>query len=187
MESRTRNIVLVSLTVAITTVGAWLRFPLGPVPVSLQTLFVLLSGAVLGPMAGAGAMALYLLVGLIGLPVFTGGGGPGYLLSPTFGFLLSFPPAAMTVGFLYRADGNGFKNPRRFRTLLPFAAGTAVIYLIGVPWLALNLKYVQGKEMSAGALLMLGLVPFLPGDILKIVLASFICGPVKRTLHRDKG
>jgi biotin transport system substrate-specific component len=183
IRSRTRKIVLISLTVALTTAGAWLRFPVGPVPVSLQTLFVLLSGAVLGPLAGAGAMVLYLMIGFIGLPVFTGGGGPGYLFSPTFGFLLSFPPAAMTVGFLYRADRSGPKIAGRFRDLLPFAAGTTVIYLIGVPWLGLNLKYVQGRELGAGALLMLGVVPFLPGDFLKIVLASFLCGPIKRSLR----
>lgn len=181
---RTRNIVLISLTVALTTAGAWLRFPLGPVPISLQTLFVLLSGAVLGPSAGAGAMFLYLMIGLIGIPVFTGGGGPGYLFSPTFGYLLSFPPAAMTVGFLYRADSSGAETSGRSRDLLSFAAGTAVIYLIGVPWLGLNLKYVQGKELGAGAVLMLGMVPFLPGDFLKIILASLLCGPIKRSIRR---
>ena len=91
LRSRTRNIVLVSLTVALTAAGAWVRIPLGPVPVSLQTLFVLLSGAVLGSGLGAMSMCVYLALGLIGLPVFTAGGGPGYVLSPTFGFLLSFP------------------------------------------------------------------------------------------------
>jgi biotin transport system substrate-specific component len=184
---RTRNIVLVSLAVALTTAGAWLRIPLGPVPISLQTLFVLLSGAVLGPMLGATAMVVYLAIGLIGLPVFTAGGGPGYLVSPTFGFLLSFPLAAMTVGFLCRLESRGVKTTLRFRGLLAFAAGTAVIYLVGVPWLGLNLKYVQGKELGPGALLMLGVVPFLPGDFLKIMLASLLFGPIQRTINRRKG
>jgi biotin transport system substrate-specific component len=179
--------VLISLTVALTTAGAWLRIPVGPVPISLQTLFVLLSGAILGPFLGATAMFVYLGLGLIGLPVFTAGGGPGYLVSPTFGFLLSFPLAALTVGFLSGTDSSVLKPSRRFRGLTAFTAGTAVIYLVGVPWLALNLKYVQGKDLSAGSILMLGMVPFLPGDFLKIFLASFLCRPIERTLNRTRG
>ena len=184
-HSRTKNIVLVSLTVALTTAGAWTRIPLGPVPISLQTLFVLLSGAVLGPILGAMSMGVYLILGLIGLPIFTAGGGPGYLLSPTFGFLLSFPLSSWIVGLLYRMDPGRGKTGR-LRNFAAFVAGTAVIYLIGVPWLGLNLKFVQGKEVGVAALLTMGMVPFLPGDCLKILLASFLSGPVGRVLTGRK-
>ena len=180
--SRTRNIVLVSLTVALTTAGAYLRLPIGPVPISLQTLFVLLSGAVLGPWVGATAMLSYIVLGLIGLPVFTGGGGPQYILSPTFGFLLSFPLAAMVVGLIIPPNG----RHGTIRKLLALTSGTFVVYLVGVPWLGLNLAIVQEKSLGAGALMMMGMVPFLPGDLLKIVFAMLLIEPVQRALSSSK-
>jgi biotin transport system substrate-specific component len=180
-QSRTRNIVLISLTVALTTAGAYLRIPVGPVPISLQTLFVFLAGALLGPWLGAAAMVCYIILGLIGLPLFTGGGGPQYILSPTFGFLLSFPVSAMVVGLILNSPPDGGSR-RMGRKLLAITVGTGIVYLVGVPWLGLNLLLVQGKKLGFQALLMMGMVPFLPGDILKIFLASWLIGPVERTL-----
>ena len=174
---------LISLTVALTTAGAYLRIPVGPVPISLQTLFVLLTGALLGPWVGALAMGSYIILGLIGLPLFTGGGGPQYIFSPTFGFLLSFPLSAMAVGFILQSP-EGAQARSMGRKLLAMAVGTGVIYLVGVPWLGLNLFLVQGKKVSAQALLMMGMVPFLPGDLLKIVLSAWFIGPVGRTLKQ---
>ncbi len=186
--SRTRNIVLVSLTIALTTAGAYLRIPvpISPVPVSLQTLFVLLSGALLGPWLGTAAMTSYILLGLIGLPVFTGGGGPQYVLSPTFGFLLSFPVSAMVVGLVLRFHGDDQERSIG-RKLLAMILGTGVVYLVGVPWLWLNLFLVQGKKIALPALLMMGMVPFLPGDLLKILLATWLIGPIRRNLKQVRG
>lgn len=179
--SRTRNIVLISLTVALTTAGAYLRIPVGPVPISLQTLFVLLAGALLGPWLGSLAMISYITLGLVGLPLFTGGGGPQYILSPTFGFLLSFPLSAAIVGFLLNPAGAA-KSPGTVRRLGAMALGSLVIYLVGIPWLALNLLFIQGKQLGLGALLSMGMLPFLPGDALKVLLASWLVGPVQRAL-----
>jgi biotin transport system substrate-specific component len=182
-RSRTRNIVLISLTVALTTAGAYLRVPVGPVPISLQTLFVLLSGALLGPRIGSLAMASYVMLGLIGLPLFTGGGGPQYIFSPTFGFLLSFPVSALVVGLLIRFPVSGSSRGMGIK-LLAMTLGTAVIYLVGVPWLGLNLLIIQGKSIGVKALLMMGMVPFLPGDIVKILLATWLVTPAGRALGR---
>jgi len=183
LRSRTRNIVLISLTVALTTAGAYLRIPVGPVPISLQTLFVLMSGALLGPWLGAGAMAAYIILGLAGLPLFTGGGGPQYTLSPTFGFLLSFPASAMVVGLILKPV-SGIQNSPMARKFLAMVLGTAVVYLIGIPWLGLNVLLVQGKILGLRALFMMGMVPFLPGDILKIILAVWMIGPLEKTLSQ---
>ena len=186
LRSRTKNIVLISLTVALTTAGAYFRIPIGPVPISLQTLFVLLAGALLGPWLGAAAMVCYIILGLIGLPLFTGGGGPQYVLSPTFGFLLSFPVSAMVVGLILNSPPKG-ESRRMGRKLLAVTVGTGVVYLVGVPWLGLNLLLIQEKKLGFQALLMMGMVPFLPGDILKIFLASWLIGPVERTLSQIRG
>lgn len=178
----TRNMVLASLTVALTTAGAWLRIPFGPVPISLQTLFVLLSGVILGPFLGAAAMGVYLVLGLVGLPIFAAGGGPGYLFSPTFGFLLSFPLASFTTGWICRSSEKSDRI-RPLRKVGAFCAGTTVVYLVGIPWLALNLFLIQGKTLGTGTLLMMGLIPFLPGDLVKIVVATLVTGPIRRALR----
>jgi biotin transport system substrate-specific component len=181
--SRTRNIVLISLTVALTTAGAYLRIPVGPVPITLQTLFVVLSGALLGPWLGALAMVSYVLLGLIGLPLFAGGGGPQYILSPTFGFLLSFPVSAMVVGVLLKSP-QSMENLSVGRKLFALTLGTGVIFLIGVPWLGLNLFLIQGKQIGIQALLMMGMIPFLPGAAFKIFMASWILVPAQRALNQ---
>jgi len=177
--------VLISLTVALMTAAAWLRIPLGPVPISLQTLFVLLSGVTLGPRLGPAAMGTYLVLGLIGLPVFTSGGGPGYLLSPTFGYLLGFPLASFVTGLTVGEQDHG-EDIGRARLALALVAGTAVIYMAGIPWLFFNLMLVQGKTLGPGSLLMLGMIPFLPGDLIKIVLAFLLAAPLRRTMRARK-
>lgn len=182
LHDKTRNIVLISLTVALMTAAAWFRIPVGPVPISLQTLFVLLSGVTLGPRLGPAAMGTYLVLGLVGLPVFTAGGGPGYLLSPTFGYLLGFPLASFVTGWMF-GDSNNEKKAGGARLALALAAGTVVIYLAGIPWLFLNLMLVQGKTLGPGPLLMLGMVPFLPGDLIKLVLALLLAAPLRRAMY----
>lgn len=184
-RTRTRNIALAALTVALTTAGAWLRIPAGPVPVSLQTLFVLLSGVTLGPRLGAAAMGAYIVLGLAGLPVFASGGGPGYILSPTFGFLLGFPLASFAAGWIC-GPVQDRETVGGTRLALALASGTAVIYLAGLPWLFWNLALVQGRTLGPGALLMVGMVPFLPGDVLKIILAFLLANPLRKTANLGK-
>ena len=175
--------VLMALTIALTSAGAYIRIPIGPVPVTLQTFFVLLSGAVLGPGSGAIAMAMYVFLGLAGLPIFSSGGGPQYILSPTFGFLLSFPAASAIVGYglkWSRARGS------RVAIVAILLMGTGVIYLIGVSYLAGYLHWVQQKEVSLGAVIMMGMAPFLPGDLAKVAIASWIIPPLLRSLDQTR-
>jgi biotin transport system substrate-specific component len=181
LQNRTRTLVLISLTVALTAAGAYIKIPMVPAPVTLQTFLVLLAGAVLGPAAGAAAMAAYILVGLVGIPVFAGGGGPQYVLMPTFGFLLSFPLAAFAIGAILPP---GLERPSFKRSLAAMAAGTVIIYLVGFPWLWLNLKLVQGKDVSLLGLSKVALLPFLPGDLLKLIVASRLVAPLKLALSR---
>ena len=142
---------------------AQVRIPLSftPVPLTGQTFAVLLVGAVLGSRRGAAALALYTLGGLAGLPVFTGwGGGLAHLAGPTGGYLLGFVAAAFTVGWMCE-----LKLDRRWSTaLLPFLVGEAIIYLFGVPWLAVFV----GTQRALAA----GLYPFLMGDVAKLLLAA---------------
>ncbi|MCG8608351.1 biotin transporter BioY, partial [bacterium] len=95
-----RFYLLSSLFAALTAAGAFIKIPLPYVPLTLQPLFVIMAGSVLGAKFGAQSQLIYLAVGLSGVPVFANGGGPAYILQPTFGYLLAYPVAAYTVGFL---------------------------------------------------------------------------------------
>jgi biotin transport system substrate-specific component len=140
-----------------------LRLPFSPVPITAQTLAVLLAGALLGSRRGALTVAAYLAEGAAGLPVFAGGAaGPLYMLGPTGGYLLGFVLAAFLAGWLAERGW----DRRAVTTLAAMVLGSLAIYLCGVAWLAAWL----GLPRALAA----GLVPFLPGDLLKILLAALL-------------
>jgi biotin transport system substrate-specific component len=150
------------------------NLPFTPVPITLQTLAVLLTGAALGSKRGASSMVVYIVAGALGAPVFAGGlSGVAWLLGPTGGYIWSFPVAAFVVGLLCER-----RLERRFLTsILVMLPGTLIIYAIGVTQLAFVL------HISVGKALQLGMLPFLPGDILKIVVAAILL-PLAWTLVR---
>ena len=162
-----RALVLSSLFTALTAVGAWIRIPVPWSAYTFQVFFVFMAGVLLGPKLGALSQGLYVLIGLLGLPVFAGGGGVSYILQPTFGFLLSYIPAAAVTGALC-------KNVRFGRVAAACAAGLCVIYLIGLPYMALILNVYLHKSMSWGDILMSGMVIFLPFDAVKIALTGLL-------------
>ncbi|HEU5394900.1 MAG TPA: biotin transporter BioY, partial [Candidatus Methylomirabilis sp.] len=145
----------------LTALCAQIVIPLIPVPITGQTFAVLLIGAALGARRGAAAIGLYVVEGLVGLPVFAGGGaGLARLQGPTGGYLLGFIAAAYLTGTLAE---RGWDRSVRFAAAA-MAAGNVVIYLFGVPWLALFLGWP--KAVTAG------LLPFIPGDLLKLAAAA---------------
>nr|WP_281373207.1 biotin transporter BioY [Kineococcus aurantiacus] len=147
------------------------------VPITLQTLGIMLCGAVLGPWRGAAAAALYVLVGLVGVPVFANGGaGVGVLAGASAGFILSWPFAAFVVGWITRAGA------RRGRTVLGTALGAllggiGVVYAGGIPGMAVagHLDLVTAAGFCA---------PYLPGDLVKVVLTVLVAAPVHRAFPR---
>jgi biotin transport system substrate-specific component len=147
--------------------------PWSPVPLTLQTLAVLLSGALLGARRGLLAQVLYLVEGAAGLPVFAGGAaGPLVLCGPSAGYLLAFPAAAAVTGALVRVGWG-----RHFATALAaVAVGTGLILLAGVAVLA--------HFVPAGRLLVAGVLTFLPGDILKALVGAAV---VAAASARDRG
>jgi biotin transport system substrate-specific component len=155
-----RDILLVTGAAVLTGMAAQVSIPLWPVPVTLQTLTVLLAGAALGPLRGGLSMGLYLVVGAAGVPWFaqqTSG-----LAFPTLGYVIGFVLAATLVGWLARRGAD-----RTFRgTIGAMVAGNLVIYAVGVPYLAWSLGIDLGEAIRVGAL------PFLVGDALKILIAA---------------
>lgn len=165
-----RGLALAALFAALTAVGAYIRIPTLWSAFTLQMLFVFMAGALLGPRYGALSQGVYILLGLIGIPVFIGGGGPTYVLQPTFGFLLSYIPAAAVVGLLCRGE----KTPGFGRIVLACLAGLAVIYAIGLPYMGLILNAYMDRAMSAWDVVKSGMLLFLPYDAVKIVLTGLL-------------
>ena len=160
----------------LTALGARMAVPLGltPVPMTLQTLFVLLAGVLLGPVAGASSQLLYLALGGLGVPVFAmGGAGLPWLLGPTGGYLMAFPLAAALSGWIAGREG------RPVRTAAGLLAGTAMIFAVGAAWLSVV------TELHSGGLFAAAVLPFLPGAAIKIaigvVVARLVLGTGART------
>jgi len=164
-----RPLVYASLFAALTAVGAYISVPIGPVPIVLQNMFVFLAGLLLGSRWGLASLAVYLLAGACGLPVFAGGtGGIARLAGPTGGFLLGYLPVVFLIGWI--------AERRPGRVLWDVAAmicGTALLYACGVPWL----KMVTGMPLSKA--LAVGMLPFLVGDAIKIGAAALIAKSVR--------
>ena len=161
-----RDAILIVLGALFVAALAQVKIPLPftPVPLTGQTFAVLLVGAVLGSKRAAASMALYIALGTAGLPVFAGGAsGMAYLSGATLGYLIGFVLAAYVIGLLAE---RGLERSVR-TSLIPFLAGTLLIYICGVTWLTILLGSL-GKAVAAG------LLPFLIGDTLKLIAASLV-------------
>lgn len=150
--------------------------PFTPVPVTAQTLTVLLLGATLGSRRGTGAVLLYLAWGASGLPVFAAASAP-FWKSPSGGYLIGFVAAAFVTGWLAE---HGLD--RGLKLVPALAAGNAIIYAIGLPWLATFLA-ASAPDNLMRTTLAAGLVPFLPGDAVKLVAAA-LAAPSGRRLMK---
>lgn len=163
-----RKLVYTALFAALTAAGAFLRIPLGVSSITLQFLFTAMAGVLLGAGGGALSQAVYVALGLLGLPIFTAGGGFGYVLQPTFGFLLGLIPSALIIGLLTK------KSRKPVRIVLSCVAGLAALYAVGLPYMALILNVYMDKGLDFWAVLKSGMLPFLPGDALKIAVAAVL-------------
>ena len=175
-----RKMILAALMAALISVAAQLSFPLpfSPVPLTLQVLVVLLAGGLLGPTWGGAAMLLYLLLGVVGLPVFSRGGhGLASLLGPTGGYLMSYPIAAAAVGLLAPPS----RAPGLLRTGAAMLAGLVLIYLGGGGW-----AVVWGGQAMA-AVVYGWVLPFVPLDLVKLALATVLSRSVNRALAGQMG
>lgn len=175
---KTRDMILVALFAALTAAGAFVRIPLGISTITLQFLFTMLAGILLGARPGALSQAIYVALGLLGVPVFASGGGLQYVFNPTFGFLVGLIPAAWAVGALTAGEA----APRR---VVPACfAGLALLYLIGVPYMALIVNAYMGRGLTFWQILKSGMLIYLPGDCLKIALAALAAPQLTRALAR---
>ena len=169
-QLNTRNLILVALFTALTAIGAFLRIPMPMVPFTLQNLFSTLAGLLLGSYLGSMSVGIYVLLVLSGVPVFTSGGGIGYVFQPTFGYLLGFIVGAWVTGKVRESMSNiTFKN-----MMIANASGMSLIYVIGIGYYYLMATFLLGQEIGAKVLLVKFFLMTLPGDVVKCILASIL-------------
>ena len=168
MTQNAKMLARTALLAALTAVGAFIKIPLGVSSITLQFFFTAMAGCLLGPVWGAASQGVYVLLGVVGLPIFTMGGGFSYVLQPTFGFLLGLIPSALIIGLLTK------KSRKPVRIVLSCVAGLAALYAVGLPYMALILNVYMDKGLDFWAVLKSGMLPFLPGDALKIAVAAVL-------------
>lgn len=178
MKNKTRMMILAALFAALTAVGAFIRFPLGTMSVTLQFMFTAMAGVLPGAKWGAVSQTVYVVLGLVGLPVFTMGGGIGYVMQPSFGFLLGLIPTAWVIGRLTEKE-NG-----HWRIALACLAGLAVLYLIGLPYMYLIMKLYLHKSITVWTAVKAGMLVYLPGDAIKIALTVLLYKPLRRAIKK---
>lgn len=167
---KTTILLLCALFTALISVSAFIRIPAPLVPITLQSGMVLLAGILLGPKYGSISVLTYVMLGLVGIPIFSMGGGLGYVMQPTFGYLIGFIIGAYLTGILvwrkYPIDGKWF--------FLATQAGLLIIYLIGTIYCYWISVFVLGTEVAFWPLLFSCAILPLPGDIALCVLAAIL-------------
>lgn len=169
-RSLATDLVLVAAGAALTAVAAQIAVPLWPVPITGQTLAVLLVGVSLGAVRGGISLALYALLGVVGLPVFSeGSSGWSVVAGPTGGYIVGFIFAAVFTGWLAQRQW----DRKLLWALLAFLAGSVVPFAIGLPWLAAALGS-YGLPNDVDSVLQAGLYPFIIGGVIKAALGAGI-------------
>lgn len=182
MKFSTREIILGAMFTSMAVIQALLLRFLGAmvIPFSLMPFIAILAGALLGARGGAISMLVYVLMGLIGLPVFEKPpyGGIAYLLQPTFGFLLGFVAAAYVVGKIKPRSGHSM-----LRYILAALGGILIIYVVGLPYIFAILSFYLGQATSALQVIKLACLPFIGADFVKAVLAAILAATVIRRMQ----
>ena len=165
-RSRIMRTVVTALFTALVAAGAFIRIPMVPVPMTLQTFFALVAAACLPPVS----MLVYLFLGTVGLPIFTAGGGLAALLGPTGGYLIGLVPAVL-AGSLVMKTASSIGT--RGAAILSVVVTNVLVYLVGLPWLSASLG------LSFTATIAAGLLPYIVGDVVKSVVTVTVAPSVR--------
>ena len=175
MRLRPLDLITTTTFSVLTAIGALIFVPVYPVPITFQTLFTYLSGAVLGPWLGAVSQVIYIILGGIGLPIFAGGqAGFGVLAGPTGGYLFGFIAASFVIG----NTSDLRANPGAARIAVSFVVGTLIIYAFGIIQLS---QWMDGNLQNA---ILVGVLPFIVGDAVKVAIAVIVATRLRGILPR---
>lgn len=175
-----KDLVLCAFFTALIATGAFIKIPIPVVPFTLQFLFTNLAGLLLGKRLGFFSVAAYIVIGLCGLPIFTSGGGPGYLLSPTFGYIIGFMLGAWIAGYIVeKSKLTGFKT-----YLTAGFFNLAVVYLTGMVYYYFISNYYMKSPIGIGALFLYCFVLAVPGDVVLCFLSASLAKQVLPLLKK---
>lgn len=167
---KTRDLILCAMFVALIAVGAFIKIPIPVVPFTLQVLFTMLAGLLLGGKLGASAVCIYIVMGLLGLPVFTEGGGLAYVLKPSFGYIIGFAVGAYVTGTI----ANKTSRPGYRRLLCANFIGLGIVYLFGMVYYYLISNFYLGTPTGLWPLFLYCFLLVVPGDIALCILGAIL-------------
>lgn len=169
-KNKTKDLILCSLFVALIIVGAFIKIPIPVVPFTLQFLFTMMAGLLLGGKLGAVSVCIYIFMGLLGLPVFAEGGGIAYVLKPSFGYIIGFAAASFVTGSL----ANKVNDPSYKRLFSAVFIGLGIVYLFGMVYYYFMSRFYLGNPIGIWSLFLYCFVLAVPGDIVLCVLGAIL-------------
>lgn len=180
--SRVKTITYCALFTALIAAGAFIKIPVPVVPFTLQYLFTMLAGLLLGSKYGALSVLFYIVLGLVGLPIFAEGGGFWYLLKPSFGYIIGFMVGTYVTGWM----AEHFKKKDIPHYLAANFTGLLIVYVIGMVYYYIICNYVINTPIALWPLVLYCFILAVPGDICLCILAAFLVKRVKPVLERQR-
>ncbi|MDO5715198.1 MAG: biotin transporter BioY [Tissierellia bacterium] len=175
---KTKDLTMIALFTALIAIGAFISIPIGPVPFTMQNFFVFMAGLLLLPQHAFTSVLLYVLLGLIGLPIFAGfHGGPSMIFQPTFGFLIGFIVGAYIISKI------AYHSPRLGTIVMALLLGEIVFYLIGLPYMYLYFNHMIHTPTDFSAILSMGLIPFIIPDMVKLGIATLVAPRLFKAIY----
>lgn len=165
---KTQRIAFCGLFVALIAAGAFIRIPIPVVPFTLQLLFTMLAGLLLGSKMGAWSVGAYMILGLLGLPIFAEGGGIGYIFKPTFGYIIGFVLGTYVTGYLVEH----MKVRKYYLVVLANFAGLLIVYLMGMVYYFVMSNYVLRTPIGLWPLFLYCFLLVVPGDVILCFLGA---------------
>lgn len=183
-KTRLYYLTITALFTALISVGAFIKIPMPMLPFTLQTFFTMLACFLLPRKYSASAAAIYLALGMIGLPIFTSGGGLGYALTPGFGYLIGFVVANFAGGTVLEGimDTEAHRFPSFSNYLAAGAVNIVVVYIFGLGYWYLLANVFTDNSVGLWPLLLNGFLITLPGDIIKMLVATLVALRVKKVI-----
>lgn len=169
-NEKTKNMVLCAMFVALIAAGAFIKIPVPVVPFTLQYLFTMLAGLLLGAKRGFISVCIYILLGLVGLPIFAQGGGIGYVFQPSFGYIIGFAVGAFVTGKI----ANKSSKPSYKRLLAANFIGLGFVYLLGMVYYYLISNFYLGTPIGLWPLFLYCFILAVPGDILLCIVGAIL-------------
>lgn len=169
-KEKIRDLILCAMFAALAAVGAFIKIPVPYVPFTLQLTFTTLSGYILGGKKGMTSVLIYIALGLLGMPVFTEGGGIGYIFKPTFGYIIGFAIGAFFTGVISHKT----EKPSYLRLLAAGFAGLVVVYAAGIVYFYMINRFYLGNDTSISNILIYCFLLVVPGDIVLTFASAYI-------------